>query len=336
MHNWTETRPRLLVADDDPLARRALAATLRRAGAEVVEATDGSQVLDIIRAVSPDAVLLDVNMPGASGIDVCRRIKEARDTQLLPVMIISGMGEQTDRVAGAQAGATDYFTKPVETRELLGRLDWLVRLKRITDELEAAESVLFSLGKAIESRDPGKYGHCERLGMLVHRLARALNLPAGEQAALQRAAFVHDIGKVTVPDNILLKRGPLSNEEWEIMRRHPVAGEAICAPLKSFAPVLPIVRHHHERLDGSGYPDGLKGDSIPLTARILQIVDVYDALTTERTYKKALPSAEALAVMQSEVERGWWDPAVFRTFAAQVIEQRQTLFTPPRNSGILN
>jgi putative two-component system response regulator len=192
----------------------------------------------------------------------------------------------------------------------------LLSLKAYTDELERAESVLFALARSIEGKDPYTEGHCERLADYSVRLGEHIRLPEEQVTALRRAGIVHDIGKVAVPDAILLKPGKLTPEEWKIMREHPVAGERICAPLKTFRLVLPIIRHHHEKLDGTGYPDGLKGEQIPLTVRVLQIVDVYDALTTERPYRHALSRAEALATMEDEVKKGWWDPLLFAEFRA--------------------
>jgi putative two-component system response regulator len=189
-----------------------------------------------------------------------------------------------------------------------------LRVKHRTDELERAESVLFSLAFTVESRDPNTSGHCDRLSYLSRRLGEHLGMPAEQLTALRLGGVVHDIGKIKVPDAILLKPGPLTKEEWVVMREHPVAGERICAPLKSFRQVLPIIRHHHEKRDGSGYPDGLRGDEIPLTARVLQVVDIYDALTSDRPYKSAMPAAAAIKIMKEEVQNGWWDPDVFVAF----------------------
>jgi putative two-component system response regulator len=189
-----------------------------------------------------------------------------------------------------------------------------LKLKSRTDELERAESVLFSLARSIESKDPYTHGHCERLADYSVRLGKQVGLSEEQVTALRRAGIVHDIGKVAVPDAILLKPGRLTEEEWEVVRQHPVVGEGICAPLKSFRVVLPIIRHHHEKYDGSGYPDGLRGDAIPIGARVLQIVDVFDALTTERPYKKAFSSVDALQIMKEEVAKGWWDSKIFDQF----------------------
>jgi putative two-component system response regulator len=202
----------------------------------------------------------------------------------------------------------------VDRTELLARVRSLLKLKYRTDELERAESVLFSLARSIEGKDPYTHGHCERLVEYSACLGTHMGLAQDQIVALRRAGVVHDIGKVAVPDAILLKPGRLTAEEWKLVQQHPVVGERICAPLKSFRLVLPILRHHHEKLDGSGYPDGLRGDAIPITARVLQIVDVYDALTTARPYKPAFSTNDALQTMKQEVERGWWDPHIFDQF----------------------
>jgi putative two-component system response regulator len=228
--------------------------------------------------------------------------------------LITGLSATADRISGINAGADDLLSKPIDFNELLARTRSLLRLKQFTDELENAENVLFSLAQSIEARDPYTLGHCERLSNMSARLAEKLGLSEEEIIALRRAGIVHDIGKVVVPDAILLKPGPLSPEEIEIMRKHPVVGERICAPLKAFRLVLPIIRHHHEKHDGSGYPDRLRNGEIPLTAAILQLADVYDALTTNRPYRNASPSDVALQIMEDEAALGWWDRGLFEAF----------------------
>jgi putative two-component system response regulator len=219
-----------------------------------------------------------------------------------------------DRVRGIAAGADDFLAKPLERTELLARVRSLLHLKAFTDELDRSESVLMTLGSSIEGKDPYTKGHCERLADLSAQLAKSMGLGLDQITALRRAGSLHDIGKIAVPDAILLKPGPLTPAEVEIMKTHPEVGEKICAPLRTLRLVLPIIRHHHEKMDGTGYPDGLRGDQIPLPARILTIVDVYDALTTERPYRRALSRADALRTMQAEVDRGWWDRDVLRKF----------------------
>jgi putative two-component system response regulator len=304
----------ILIADDHESSLWGLEGLLSAEGFEVLTAPDGEAALAELERSRPDLLLLDVKMPRLSGFDVCRQIKSDADTRLIPVILITGMTATADRLAGIEAGADDFLTKPVDREQLLARVRSLLRQKAYTDELERAEAVLFALALSIEGKDPHTQGHCERLAELSARLGEFVGLEGSQIQALRRAGIVHDIGKVAVPDHVLLKPGPLTAEERELVQRHPVVGEGICAPLKSFQLVLPIIRHHHEKLDGSGYPDGLKGRAIPVTARVLQIVDVYDALITARPYKIAMPPAQALAVMEEEVRRGWWDSEVFAVF----------------------
>jgi len=304
----------ILIADDHESSLSALEGLLALEGFEVVTAPDGEEALSAFHRGQPDLLLLDVKMPRLSGFEVCRRIKNDAETRLIPIILITAMTATEDRLAGIQAGADDFLTKPVDREQLIARVKSLLKQKAYTDELERAEAVLFALARSIEGKDPHTEGHCERLAEMSGRLGEFLGLDGPQVQALRRAAVVHDIGKVAVPDHVLLKPGPLTAEERALMERHPVVGEGICAPLKSFQPVLPIIRHHHEKLNGTGYPDGLKGDAIPIAARVLQIVDVYDALITARPYKKAMRPAEALAVMEQEVRRGWWDPEVFAAF----------------------
>lgn len=311
----------ILVVDDNAASRELLAELLRPQGFQVVAARDGVSALDEFARRQPDLVLLDVQMPGVDGFEVCRRIKSKAETRLTPVVLITALAATEDYVRGLEAGADDFLTKPVNKQELTARVRSLLRLKQFTDELENAEIVLSTLALSIEAKDPYTQGHCERLSKYSVALGERLGFSEEERVALRRAGIVHDIGKVAVPEHILNKPGRLTPEERKIMEQHPVVGERICAPLKSFSLVLPIIRHHHEKGDGSGYPDGLRGEEIPLTAKVLQIVDVYDALATERPYRRALSNPEALAVMAEEVGKGWWDPRLFAEFRQVVTEQ---------------
>ncbi|HUA00597.1 MAG TPA: HD domain-containing phosphohydrolase [Candidatus Aquilonibacter sp.] len=324
---------RILIVDDEFAARTALTALLRREGYEVRETSDGAAALAESADFRPDLILLDIVMPGMSGFDVCRRIKAAPETRLTPIILITGLSATADRINGINAGADDLLSKPIDFNELLARTRSLLRLKHFTDELENAESVLFSLAYSIEARDPYTLGHCERLANMSSQLAEKLGLPEEEIKALRRAGIVHDIGKVVVPDAILLKPGPLSRDETAIMRKHPVVGERICAPLRTFRLVLPIIRHHHEKHDGSGYPDGLRNGEIPLTAAILQLADVYDALTTDRPYRKASPSDVALQIMQDEADLGWWDRGLFDEFREMIRSGRGVARAPLTKSA---
>ena len=308
----------VLVVDDDDAVRLTLRRMLEKEGIDVVEAADGESALETVRRVQPDLVLLDVIIPELTGFEVCRRVKDDPETRLTPVVLVTGLEDREHRITGIEAGADDFLSKPFDRVELLARARSLLRMKRYTDELDRAESVLLTLGRTVEERDPYTEGHCQRLASLSRRLGQRLDLSPTEIVDLERGAYLHDIGKITVPDTVLRKEGRLTPEETSLMRRHPQAGERICSNLRSLRPVLPIIRHHHEKLDGTGYPDGLAGDENPLPARILQVVDVYDALTTERPYKRALAPEEALETMRAEVERGWWDPAIYAEFESMI------------------
>jgi putative two-component system response regulator len=308
----------ILVADDNESNRELLSTLLVEEGYQVISVADGQQALEQVGFDSIDLALLDVVMPRKTGFDVCLAIKSKPATRLIPVLLLTSLTSDDDRIRGIMCGADDFLTKPVNKHELLARVHSLIRLKQFTDELDNAEAVLLSLALSIEAKDPYTEGHCDRLSKYSVAVAEKLGLPEDLRVALRRGGLVHDIGKLAVPEHILLKPGPLTPDERKIMEQHTIAGERICAPLRSFRHVLPIIRHHHEKQDGSGYPDGLKADQIPLTARILQITDVYDALTTDRPYRKALSAEKAFAIMREEVKRGWWDGSVLNEFEAVV------------------
>ena len=309
--------PRILIADDDPQMRELLLGLVQDLGYDARAVPDGTAAVAAVTATPPDLVLSDVGMPGLSGFDLCRRLKSDPATRLIPVVLITAIGEEY-KSAGIEAGADDFLSKPFQLGELRVRMRSLLRMKAYTDELESAEAVLCTLGKSIEAKDRSTEGHCERLAELSVDLGRTLGLGEADLTALRRGGYLHDLGKVAIPEAILLKSGPLSAGEREAMQRHPVIGEEICRPLRSFHGVLPIIRHHHERGDGSGYPDGLRGKAIPLTARVLQIVDIFDALTTSRPYRQALPPDRALDVLDAETRKGWWDPGVVRGFRSLI------------------
>jgi putative two-component system response regulator len=306
--------PLILVADDLPENRRLLARLLEPHGFRVDQAQCGREVLERVAARPPDLILLDLLMPEGDGFDVCARLKRDERTRLIPVVVVTALPGDTEKLRAIESGADDFLHKPISQAELLARVQALLRLKRYTDELEHAEATLVTLSLTVESRDPYTQGHCQRLAAMGVGLGRRVGLPEESLRALHRGGYLHDIGKIAVPDAILFKPGRLTEAEWAVMRRHTVVGEEICRPLRSLAAVLPIIRSHHERWDGSGYPDGLAGEDIPALARILQIVDVYDALRTERPYKVSLRPADALAQMQREAEARRLDPRLFMLF----------------------
>lgn len=304
----------VLVVDDQALTREFLQDILIDDGFKVITAANGSEALRFLFESQIDLVLLDVVMPGKTGFEVCREIKTNPSIYLTPVVFVTALSDKQSRIMSIQSGGDDLLTLPLDRIELLARVRSLLRLKLRTDQREVAESVLFTLARIIEGRDPSTHGHCERISSLSMGLGKCLGLNAEELSALKLGGVVHDIGKISISDSVLFKPGPLSREEWSLMREHPAAGERICAPLRSFRHVLPIIRHHHEKRDGSGYPDGLRGDDIPITARVLQVVDVYDALKSVRPYKCAMATFDAIRIMREEVKRGWWDPNVLEAF----------------------
>jgi putative two-component system response regulator len=314
--------PRILVVDDHPTIAGLMSQLLSHSGYDVVTAADAGQAATEVRRRAPDLILSDVRMPGKSGYELCRELKADPATRLIPFVLITGLSDSADKVRGIEAGADDFLNKPVLAEELTARVKSLLRVKEFTDELETADSVLCTLGLIVEGRDPYTEGHCERLALYGADLGRRLGLDEDSIVALRRGGYLHDLGKIAVPDAILKKGSDLTAEEWEIMKGHPATGENICKPLRSLRLVLPIIRHHHEHADGSGYPDGLRAGEIPLLPRVLQVVDVYDALRTARPYKPALAHDEAALTMREEARRGLWDIELVNEFFSMLAEKR--------------
>jgi putative two-component system response regulator len=266
LHPKSEISGTILIADDQASNRELLEELLSTQGFRVITVSDGAEALDQLSKAPVDLVILDVMMPHLNGFEVCRKIKANPEIYLIPVVLVTALSDKQDRIEGLRASADDFLTRPVDRAELLARVQSLIKLKQRTDELERAESVLFALARSIEGKDPYTGGHCERLAEYSASLGQHLGLADEQVTALRRAGVVHDIGKIAVPDSIILKPASLTPEEWKLMREHPGVGERICAPLKSFRLVLPIIRHHHEKFDGSGYPDGCE----ERTFRLLQ------------------------------------------------------------------
>src|ERR1700723_4181019 len=308
--------PHILVVDDQPAIAGLMSQLLAMRGYEVVTATSAEEAEAEIRRQPPDLILSDVMMPGKSGYELCRELKENPATRLIPFVLITGVRDRENKLRGIEAGADDFLNKPIFSEELFARVKSLLKLKEFTDELETAESVLCTLGLSVEARDPYTEGHCERLAQNASELGRHLNLEEECVVALRRGGYLHDLGKIGVPDEVLKKGSNLTPAEWEIMKRHPLTGESICRPLKSLRLVLPIIRYHHEHSDGSGYPDGLKAADIPLLPRILQVVDIYDALRTARPYKPALSHEQSAITMREEAQAGLWDEKLVAEFFA--------------------
>jgi putative two-component system response regulator len=307
--------PTILVVDGLEVNRLLLKGILKAGQYRILEASRPSEAFALLESQKIDLVVADLVMPEMSGIDFCGMLKADRRTQLIPILMTTGVQGIENEVAGLESGADEFLVRPLKPSLVRVRVRTLLRNKALIDSLEEAETILFALAQAVEHRDRYTGLHCERLSAYGMALARALGLSRADQLALFRGGYLHDIGKISIPDNILFKRGLLTDQEWEVMRQHTVRGEEICRPMKSLAPVLPIIRSHHERWDGSGYPDGLRGEEIPLLARIIQVADIYDALTTSRPYKPAFSHDQAIAVMLEEARRGWRDPELVPLFA---------------------
>ena len=315
MNDLNLERPRILVVDDHSSSRMTAVALLSVEGYDVVEAESGAAALAQVLDTNPDLILLDVMMPGMDGYEVCRRLKDDEHTRLTPVVFITALDDRRARLRGIEAGGDDFLTKPFDQLELSARVKSLIRQKRLNEDLDHAEKVLFSIARTVESRDPNTAGHCECLVTHGKAFGDYLGLSRPEVRDLMWGAYLHDIGKVGIPDAVLLKRGKLTANEWQIMRQHVLIGEQICLPLRTMRGVVPIIRHHHERWDGSGYPDGLSGREIPYIAQVFQVIDIYDALTSERPYKKAFLPEEALKMMKDETLKGWRNPELIEQFS---------------------
>lgn len=329
MNHLDSDRPRVLVVDDHPSSRMTAVALLSVEGYEVLEADSGPAALESVNTCNPDLILLDVMMPGMDGFEVCRRLKQDEQTRLTPIVFVTALDDRRARLKGIEAGGDDFLTKPFDQLELSARVKSLIRQKRLNEDLDHAEKVLFSIARTVESRDPNTGDHCERLVDRGKAFGEFLGLTRTEIRDLMWGGYLHDIGKVGIPDAILLKPGKFTPEEWEIMQQHVLIGEKICQPLRTMRGVVPIIRHHHERWDGSGYPDGLVGEQIPRLAQIFQVIDIYDALTSERPYKRAFTPDEALEIIEQEMQKGWRNPELIAQFQEFI---RTTAAQPAQSS----
>jgi len=298
---------RILVVDDEEANRKLLREILEPQGYVLQEAADGEEALASLAESAPDLVLLDLVMPRRDGYSVCREIKNDPRTRLVPVIILTTLDQMPDKLRAIELGADDYLNKPFHAIELTTRIRSLLALKHFTDEFEHASGVLQSIALVVEGRDRYTGDHCKRLGQYAVRIGKTLGLGQEDLETLWLGGIFHDLGKIAVSDVVLNKPAPLSAEEFALMKTHPTIGANLCKSMRTMERVLPLIRHHHEKLDGSGYPDGLAGKKIPLLVRIITAVDVYDALATARPYRRALPHETCMRIMREEVSKGWWD-----------------------------
>lgn len=313
--------PLILIVDDLPENRDILTGLLEPEGFALETAKDGQEAVEKALGNPPDLILMDVSMPRLTGFEACRKLKADERTHFVPIVLVTGLVAREDRIQGIAAGCDDFLTKPVDSEQLLARTRSLLKAKALIDDLEQAENVLVSLANALDAKDNYTRGHSERVADYAHMLGGSLGLDRVECRNLRRAGLLHDIGKIGTRLDYLQKPGPLTTSEYEEVKKHPVIGWEICAPLRTMNPLLPLIRGHHERLDGKGYPDGLTADRIPLPLRCLTVADVYDALTSDRSYRKAMTAESALEIIRREVSVGMWDVRVVDRLADLVLKR---------------
>lgn len=299
--------PRILVIDDDPQICQVLVRVLAPAGYAVDTAGSGDTGIERVRSGEPDLVLLDLRLPDRSGLEVLEAIRADPATRLLPVMMLTGHATESEKMRAQAEGVTDFVMKPFSQAELLPRVRALVALKQFADEHEHAERVILTLAKMIDARDPFTAGHSGRVADYADKIAQRMGLDVATRDDLRRGALFHDLGKIVIPDAILRKPGTLTQVERTVVEEHPVVGHDLLSGMKTMRRTLPIVYHHHERLDGSGYPDGIYGPAIPMAVRIVTVADIFDALTSQRSYRQARTVEAALEILREGVGRGWWD-----------------------------
>ena len=313
-----EGRLRMLVVEDEP-RNMLLEAMLHTFNCEMIEAASGEEALRTLERVDIDLILLDAMMPEMDGFETCRRLKESSRTRTIPVLMMTVLDDTESKVRAIEAGADDLISKPPNKVELVARIRALIQTKRLNDSLVSIENVLFSLANAVEAKDAYTEGHVKRVSNLAVDLGRMMGLQSRDIEALRVGGILHDIGKIGIPDSVLNKPGPMSAEEWEMVKAHPVVGFRVAEPLKQILKgALEVIRHHHERMDGSGYPDGIRGEEISAVARVMAVADVYDALMTDRPYHKGVSKEKALSIMQQDVDEGRLDRAAVSNLAELV------------------
>lgn len=323
---------KVLIVDDDANHLAMERDVLRGKQYYVTEASSAEQALELLCKGEFDVVLADKRMPGMDGDELCRCIREDLGLNLLPVIMVTASCSRDDLLRSLNAGANDFIHKPYNTAELVARTDNYAAYKRLTDQMEDTESLLFALARMVEARDENTGNHCSRLAHSSVVIGKVLGLASDELIALNRGGVLHDIGKLGIPDSILLKNGPLNDEEWRIMRQHTVIGAELLSNLKNMKLTLPIVRSHHEAWDGSGYPDGLRGEEIPLLARVFQFADIYDALAFDRPYKSAFSLQKIITVFEEETAKGLRDPALSEVFLDILHRSPEDLELPKKNN----
>jgi putative two-component system response regulator len=313
--SWsTQRKSKILVVDDNQTNVELIAMHLKPFPYEIIKAYDGEQALEMVRKDPPDLILLDLMMPKLSGYEVCERLKSDKKTALIPIVIVTALRELEDKIKAIECGADDFLIKPFNKIEMTTRIKSLLRVRDLMSELDHSESMVFILAETLEAKDVYTRGHSERVAKYSTILAKEMGMSAYEVEEIRRGSLLHDIGKIGVKDSILNKVERLTPEELAHIRTHPARGYEICKHMKSFKNILPIIRSHHERMDGKGYPDGLKGDEITVPARICSITDAFDAMTSNRTYRNGISPLQAASIFEREMDSGQWDPEIVKIF----------------------
>jgi putative two-component system response regulator len=298
---------RIFIVDDDAAIRDLLRKLLQPAGYDVREFDSAVPALESIKSEPVDLVFLDIDLPDLSGHYVLEVIRADPETRLLPIVMLTGRATKEDKIRASREGVTDFLAKPFSPEELLPRVRSLVMLKHFADEHEHTEHVILTLARTIDARDPYTAGHSGRVAEYADRIAQRMGLEPSARLEMRRGALFHDLGKIVIPDQILHKPSALTRDERNVVEQHPVVGMELLAPMRTMIKILPVVHSHHEKLDGSGYPQGLSGSVIPMTVRIVTVADVFDALTTDRAYRQALKLETSLELLAEGVRKGWWE-----------------------------
>ena len=330
VNNLEPNSAKILVVDDRPLSRMTAVDLLSLDGYKVLEANSDRKIFDSIVEQKPDLLLLDIMLQEADGFELCKQLKQDDRTRDLPIVLTAIEARREYRIKIIEVGADELLTKPLDRFELSAKVKNLIDRKRLNEGLDQTEQVLFSIAKAVESRSSDRGSSCARVADLVRMFGQYLELNKKDIDDLVFAAHLHDIGTIAIPDSIVLKAGKLTPDEQELIRQHVLIGEKICQPLRNRKGVLPIIRNHHERWDGTGYPDGLSAKQIPYLAQIFQIIDIYDALISDRPHKKAYSPDEAIAIITEETAKGWRNPQLvtaFTSFVRSLLYARKDLLT---------
>lgn len=304
------TAARIFIVEDDPQERQLLRRLLSPAGYSLEEFAEAAPALERLRTNAPDLVLLDLNLPDRTGHEVLEVIRSDPSTRLLPVIMLTGSPEKHEKLRAVEEGVSDFIAKPFLPEELLWRVRSLLMLKQFADEHEHGEHVILTLAKLIDARDPYTAGHSGRVAEYADRIAQRMGLDPVARLDMRRGALFHDLGKIVIPDEILRKPGPLTREERHVIEQHPVVGHELLSPMTTMRKTLTVVYSHHEKLDGSGYPQGICGSAIPLPVRIVTVADIFDAATSERAYRESVRPETAYEILHEGARKGWWDGEV--------------------------